>query len=304
MAGTRRLLTTALLVTMMTAPVLANGGGGGGGGGAPSGSTEQYDPAAEYQAGIAALSASKFADARRAFDRVLSVVPNDANTTYLAAVASDGMGKPKDAKRYYERTIRIDKNRTDAHRGLALALVKLGDKDKAQGELDFLKAAAAKCAGTCASTADLDSAIKDVTAALAGQEVSFAVPLPGGGAAGDVIYAEAVSLINRHQYDAALASLYRAGWNFGPHPDVLTYLGYTNRKMGHLDRAEAYYRQALAIAPRHRGALEYYGELKVERGDLAGARANLARLEQICRFGCYESEELQRWITKGHDPAT
>jgi hypothetical protein len=58
----------------------------------------------------------------------------------------------------------------------------------------------------------------------------------------------------------------------------------------------------LAIAPRHRGALEYYGELKVERGDLAGARRMLARLDRACSFGCAEAEELRRWIDAGRDP--
>ena len=85
---------------------------------------------------------------------------------------------------------------------------------------------------------------------------------------------------------------------------MLTYLGFTHRKLGEFDRAEDYYRQALGVAPDHRGALEYYGELKVERGDLAGARANLARLEAICRFGCYEAEELRRWIVAGPPAAT
>ena len=37
----------------------------------------------------------------------------------------------------------------------------------------------------------------------------------------------------------------------------------------------------------------------VERGDLAGARAKLAQLDRICSFGCYEAEELRRWIESG-----
>jgi len=68
---------------------------------------------------------------------------------------------------------------------------------------------------------------------------------------------------------------------------------------GQYDRAETYYREALAIAPDHRGATEYYGELMVERGDLPGARRMLARLETLCSFGCVESEDLRRWIEKG-----
>ena len=106
----------------------------------------------------------------------------------------------------------------------------------------------------------------------------------------------------RRRSDAARNALDAARQSFGPHPDILTYQGYTWRKLGALDRAETYYKQALAIAPNHRGATEYYGELKVERGDLAGARALLARLDHICAFDCAEAEELRRWIDLGHAP--
>ena len=125
-----------------------------------------------------------------------------------------------------------------------------------------------------------------------------------GPAAGDAAYVQAVSLINAKRYDEALTSLAKVREAFGPHPDILTYQGYTWRKKGEFDRAEGYYRQALAIAPDHRGATEYYGELKVERGDLAGARQMLAKLDRICSYGCAEAEELRRWIDAGHEPRT
>jgi Tfp pilus assembly protein PilF len=112
-----------------------------------------------------------------------------------------------------------------------------------------------------------------------------------------------VGLINERRFDDALAALDTARAAFGPHPDVLTYQGYVWRQKGQLDRAELYYLQALAIAPDHRGATEYYGELKVERGDLAGAQALLVRLERICAYGCAEAEELRRWIDAGERPA-
>jgi tetratricopeptide (TPR) repeat protein len=117
---------------------------------------------------------------------------------------------------------------------------------------------------------------------------------------GDQAYLEAVGLINEHRYEAAIASLHQAEKAFGPHPDVLTYLGFSYRKLKRYDLAESYYLAALRIAPHHRGAIEYYGELKVERGDIAGARQNLAMLDQICSFGCFEGEELRRWIASGH----
>ena len=303
MSSSVRLATASALLSlfMVSAPLgAAGGGGGGGGGGMPSDSAPAYDPVVEYQKGVEALQASKFGDAKRAFDRVLAVAPKDANTNYLAGVASDGLAKPKDARKYYDKALRSDKAHVEARQGLALALVKLGEPAKAQVELDTLKTAAAACASACPSATKLAAAVQAVSAALAGQQAATpSLPPRVIGSARDLPYGEAVALINLKRYDAALASLYRAGEAFGPHPDVLTYLGFTHRKLGQPDRAEDYYRQALAVAPDHRGALEYYGELKVERGDLAGARANLARLETICRFGCYEAEELRRWIAAG-----
>jgi Flp pilus assembly protein TadD len=121
-------------------------------------------------------------------------------------------------------------------------------------------------------------------------------------AQGDSAYMQAVGLINEHRSKEALTALSEAEHVFGPHPDVLTYIGYTYRKMGRLDQAEAYYRQALAVAPRHRGAMEYYGELKVERGDMADARRLLTALDRQCAFGCVEAETLRRWIELGRDP--
>ena len=301
-----QILATTLLLAGLTSAALANGGGGGGGGEMPSMSAPQYDPAVEYQKGVAALNGSRFAEARRAFDNVLAVAPKDANSAFLAGVASDALDKPKDAKRYYERAVKNDGERVDAHRGLALALVKLADRPKAQAQLDWLTAKATACAGTCANAAAIDAAIKDIQTALAGQPAAMLrleLPRAPTRQAGDLVYGEAVGLINEHRYDAALVSLRQAGLAFGPHPDVLTYLGFTYRKLGDRARARAFYRQALEIAPNHRGVLEYFGELKVEHGDMAGARANLSRLDKVCRFGCYEAEELRRWIALGHDPS-
>lgn len=310
---------SASIVLMCGLPTagVASGGGGGGGGEMPSASIPQYDPAVEYRKGTDALTASRFAEARRAFDNVLSVAPRDANSAFLAGTASDALDKPKDARRYYERAVRSDGDRVDAHRALALVLVKLGDRPKAQAQLDWFTARATACAGHCANATAIDAAIHDINAAMTSTPVAIggatSAPVAMRGApvlpqalsrqAGDLVYGEAVGLINEHRYDAALAALRKAGLAFGPHPDVLTYLGFTYRKLGDRDRAQAFYRQALEIAPDHRGVLEYFGELKVERGDLAGARANLARLDQVCRFGCYEAEELRRWIALGHDPS-
>ena len=38
------------------------------------------------------------------------------------------------------------------------------------------------------------------------------------------------------------------------------------------------------------------------RGDIAGARLMLARLDKLCAYGCADAEELRRWIDAGGDP--
>ena len=61
-------------ILLLTQPALGSQGGGGGGGmDAPSASAQSYDPAAEYQKGILALSNSDYKAALTAFRNVLSV---------------------------------------------------------------------------------------------------------------------------------------------------------------------------------------------------------------------------------------
>lgn len=299
--------STALVATLaLTGPLLAAGGGGGGGGEVPGSSAPQYDPVAEYQKGIAALKAKEFKAAKTAFDHVLASAPRDANTNYLAGLARTGLGDWKGAKKFLEKATKYDPNMTAAWRELGVTYAKLGDKPNAEATLAGLQAKATACAGTCPTASDLKTAVDAVTAALAGTPTASLAPgqslLFASSAAGDSLYLDAVALINDRRYEDAITTLKSAQASFGPHPDILTYLGFANRKLKRFDVAEGYYLAALAVAPTHRGATEYYGELMVERGDLAGARLKLAALDSQCRFGCAEAEELRRWIAAGHSP--
>jgi len=288
-----------ILIAGMT-PALAAGSGASS---TPSMSAPSYNPTADYQDGITALQESRYEDAKRKFDKVLGAVPDDANANYLAGMARVGLKDSKGAVRFFAKAIKNDDNLIPAHKQYGISLAVSGKRDKAQTELDAVKVKADKCAGTCAQATDLKDAVDGITAALAGTpQASLTAPdslLFAGSGAGDQAYLEAVGLINEHRYEDAIASLNRAERVFGPHPDILTYLGFANRKLKRYDLAEAYYRQALSVAPNHRGATEYYGELMVERGNLTGARAKLARLDSLCTFGCYEAEELRRWIEQG-----
>lgn len=297
------LVLGAMLSLATTGVAWSAGGGGGGGGDMPSMSAPTYDPAAEYVKGVEALNASKFKDAERALGRVVDALPQNAEAWRLLGLANAGQNDLKGARRAYEKALKLEPDSIEARRGLGVALGGLKDA-KAQAQLDWLRARAQAC-GTCGDAPVLGAAVKAVESAIAGAAVAASGSLLlAGPAAGDRAYLAAVSLINERRYDEALASLAAAREALGPHPDILTYQGYTWRKKGQPEQAEAYYRQALAIAPDHRGATEYYGELKVERGDLAGARVMLARLDRICAFGCAEAEELRRWIDAGREPSS
>lgn len=297
------LVLGAMLSLAATGGAWSAGGGGGGGGDMPSMSAPTYDPAAEYVKGVAALNAGKFKEAERALARVVDALPQNAEAWRLLGLANAGQNDLKGARRAYEKAVKLEPDNIEARRGLGVAQGGLKDA-KAQGQLDWLKARAQAC-GTCGDAPALAAAVTAVESAIAGAAVAASGSLLlAAPAAGDRAYLAAVSLINERRYDEALASLAAAREALGPHPDILTYQGYTWRKKGQPEQAEAYYRQALAIAPDHRGATEYYGELKVERGDLAGARVMLARLDRICAYGCAEAEELRRWIDAGAEPSS
>lgn len=299
------LFLAAAMATAMSGGAIAAGSGGGGSMGAmPSESSPRYDPAEEYAKAIKALQAKNYKAAARSAQRVTNAVPKSIDGWKLLGMAQSGAENWKGARRAYEKAVRLAPDDLAVRAGYGLALAKLKDA-KAQEQLDWLNAQAAACSGDCSVVnslkADVESAMgvegaSKPSAALERGALIFA-------AAGDRAYLDAVGLINERRFDDALAALDTARAAFGPHPDVLTYQGYVWRQKGQLDRAELYYLQALAIAPDHRGATEYYGELKVERGDLAGAQALLVRLERICAYGCAEAEELRRWIDAGERPA-
>jgi len=82
-------------------------------------------------------------------------------------------------------------------------------------------------------------------------------------------------------------------------------MGYSLRKGATPDfaGAEKFYDEALRIDPKHRGALEYSGELYLQTGDLAKAEQRLTALDKACFFGCSEYSDLKKAIAqyKGGD---
>ena len=307
-------LTTVAAIGLISVSIAATawsmpgGGGDGATASTPSRDAPQFDAADEYRKGIEALKAQKFPEAKASFKKVLDVAPTDAATNFLAGMADAGLNDLKAAQKHYVKAVKAEKKLVDAHQELGVTYAKPWESDKAQAELAILQKLDQDCAGTCKDAKTIKDAIAAVQAALgapAQASLQTSPPLLFASAeAGDSAYLEAVGLINEGKYAQAIVSLNRAKASFGAHPDILTYLGFANRKLGRYDVAVSYYRQALAAAPRHRGATEYYGELMVERGDLAGAKAMLAKLDNWCTFGCAESDELRRWIEAKGKPAS
>lgn len=309
--------------------------GGGGGGGLPATSGPRVDAAQSFTDGVAALQAKDYKKAEKHFGEVLSVAPKHPEANYYMALSKIGNGKTKNAVRYLEKAIKERGNFVEARERLALVSIELGDPDAARAQLTAIEALKAECAGEGACDdpfkARVDLAIERVNAALgaatatgepaAAEDASGTSDTPEdeadeGSAAeapvnddqislffaprdeGVAQYMAAVRLINEARYDEAIAGLYDAQASVGPHPDILNYLGYSHRKLGMMEKAQEYYAQALSLDPDHKGANEYLGELYLEIGEIGKAKAQLAKLDTICAFGCAEREDLARLITR------
>ena len=92
---------------------------------------------------------------------------------------------------------------------------------------------------------------------------------------------ESRASIKAEKYDQAIKQLQTA--NDTSSADWNNLMGYSLRKKQPPDLvgSEKYYQAALKIDPSHRGALEYYGKLKLINNDLSGAmKAMSLRISQ------------------------
>ena len=120
------------------------------------------------------------------------------------------------------------------------------------------------------------TATKDVTpAAVAAGPPASAAREPDRPA-----FAAARKLILDGQYEAGLSALRNLGSD--KHPEVASYIGLAHRKLGRNEEAKSWYDKALAADPKHLQTLAFYGVLRVEQGDLAGARMDLQKIGVIC----------------------
>ena len=119
---------------------------------------------------------------------------------------------------------------------------------------------------------------------------------PADGAADPL--AEARARIAQRDWAAAIRELQAlkatesADWN--------NLMGYSHRKLASPDLAAAqrYYDAALRLDPKHRGALEYSGELYLMLGQPALAEQRLATLDKLCFLPCEEYTDLKNAIAR------
>ena len=102
--------------------------------------------------------------------------------------------------------------------------------------------------------------------------------------------------IEAKNYEAAIQDLKHIVADNPKDADAYNLLGYTHRKLKRYGEAEIYYQRALKIQPKHKGALEYLGELYVETNRLDKANEMLVRLNNACFIGCKEYKTLKEMI--------
>ena len=136
-------------------------------------------------------------------------------------------------------------------------------------------------------------------ALLCGAAPIFAAdtPDPAPKAAADKL-AGARKQIAAKQWPAAIDELKKindtgsADWN--------NLMGYSVRKNSPPDyaAAEKFYDEALRIDPKHRGALEYSGELFLMTDNLPKAEQRLATLDKACALPCGEYTDLKKAVAR------
>jgi tetratricopeptide (TPR) repeat protein len=295
------LISMLLSGALFSATAIASGGGGGGGGGggfsSPSQSAPSFNPTQTYRESVAYLQNGEDKKAARGFRKLAASFKKNANFHYLYGITQYNLGKYKRAVKPFKNAIKYKDDHVMAQGYLSAAYQQLGKTEEASTLRDALVDQMNRCSG-CDNKESLSLALQLAN----GDKIQKSAFLQlnqnlGNTEHGDQSYLAAVAYINRGEYQQALTSLYDSSESFGIHPDVLTYLGFVNRKLGNMDIALEYYQTALSIDDDHRGANEYLGELYVETDQMPLAQSQLAKLEQICDFGCEEAEELKRWIT-------
>jgi len=119
---------------------------------------------------------------------------------------------------------------------------------------------------------------------------------PAAKPAADPTFGRAKAMIEAKDYRGALPLLQQVVAKEPKNADAYNLMGYATRKSGDPNGSLQYYNYALTLDPKHLGANEYIGEAYLMLGQLPQAEQHLARLDQLCVFGCAEYRELKAAI--------
>ena len=106
-------------------------------------------------------------------------------------------------------------------------------------------------------------------------------------------YNKALKLVKAQKFAEAIPALLKISASAKEDADVQNLLGFSYRKIKQYDKAAKHYERALNLNPKHKGALEYQGELFLTLKNRAAAEANLEKLKKICWIGCSELDDLE-----------
>ena len=82
-------------------------------------------------------------------------------------------------------------------------------------------------------------------------------------------------------------------------PAVLTYLGYSHRKLGDIELGISLYKKALDIDPDNIRTREYLGEGYISKGEFDLAWLELVEIEKRCGTTCVEYQALEKAMRSG-----
>lgn len=112
----------------------------------------------------------------------------------------------------------------------------------------------------------------------------------------DLELKEVRTAIAREDYKTAIAEINVILEKKPSFADAWNLLGYSSRKSGDFKTAEAAYKKALAIDPKHTQAMEYMGEMYLSLNQPAEAEKLLFRLNKLCSFNCEDRDLLKAAI--------
>ena len=150
----------------------------------------------------------------------------------------------------------------------------------------------------------LPACVAALSLALVGPALAPVAMAMGGGSTSttdaakpvDADFARAKTMIEAKDYKGAIPLLQQVVAKDAKNADAYNLLGYATRKSGDARGSLQFYQQALAIDAKHLGAHEYVGEAYLMLDQPAEAEKHLARLDQLCVFGCTEHRTLKTAI--------